>query len=283
MGGEGPCWLCEGRDSRACVICGPVATSTEGPSGEKLLGQDGWCALDDSKDERFGGWVQTSTEELHVQILQEAEAQLQQGQAEAALQSLQRALRTGAAQVASFRTITRSCRLGCSFRRRMPQELHCLTSMIRARCHLLQQDYTAVVEDCKQFGRLEEEILGTMRGEELKKAQEQVGLAEVAAFVQRLGCAAEIAVNCRTKVTQGLAFKMVVDHAERALKGLQPCPEHLLGLKPLRAHLHLSRAQACLELELWTKAKEDALAALRLDAGLREAEYFVRAADARSW
>lgn len=29
----GPCWLCEGRDSRACVICGPVATSTEGPSG----------------------------------------------------------------------------------------------------------------------------------------------------------------------------------------------------------------------------------------------------------
>ncbi|CAK9112010.1 unnamed protein product [Durusdinium trenchii] len=187
------------------------------------------------------------------------------------------------AQVASFRTITRSCRLGCSFRRRMPQELHCLTSMIRARCHLLQQDYTAVVEDCKQFGRLEEEILGTMRGEELKKAQEQVGLAEVAAFVQRLGCAAEIAVNCRTKVTQGLAFKMVVDHAERALKGLQPCPEHLLGLKPLRAHLHLSRAQACLELELWTKAKEDALAALRLDAGLREAEYFVRAADARSW
>ena len=27
----------------------------------------------------------------------------------------------------------------------------------------------------------------------------QVGLAEVAAFVQRLGCAAEIAVNCRTK------------------------------------------------------------------------------------
>ncbi|CAK9112047.1 unnamed protein product, partial [Durusdinium trenchii] len=224
----GPCWLCEGRDSRACVICGPVATSTEGPSGvgrpravlvrlglelrvkrEKLLGQDGWCALDDSKDERFGGWVQTSTEELHVQILQEAEAQLQQGQAEAALQSLQRALRTGGKLQDDNK------------------ELHCLTSMIRARCHLLQQDYTAVVEDCKQFGRLEEEILGTMRGEELKKAQEQVGLAEVAAFVQRLGCAAEIAVNCRTKVTQGLAFKMVVDHAERALKGLQPCPEDL--------------------------------------------------------
>ncbi|CAK9112008.1 unnamed protein product [Durusdinium trenchii] len=223
MGGEGPCWLCEGRDSRACVICGPVATSTEGPSGEKLLGQDGWCALDDSKDERFGGWVQTSTEELHVQILQEAEAQLQQGQAEAALQSLQRALRTGGKLQDDNK------------------ELHCLTSMIRARCHLLQQDYTAVVEDCKQFGRLEEEILGTMRGEELKKAQEQVGLAEVAAFVQRLGCAAEIAVNCRTKVTQGLAFKMVVDHAERALKGLQPCPEHLLGLKPLRADARTPR------------------------------------------
>ena len=57
----------------------------------ELIGQDGWGG--DARDLSFGDWVQSSTEELHWQLLLEAQASLKAGELAQALLVLERALR----------------------------------------------------------------------------------------------------------------------------------------------------------------------------------------------
>ena len=53
------------------MVCGDVLQVSE---AKELVGQDGWAT--DVRDLRFGDWVQSSTEELQWQLLQEAQVGL---------------------------------------------------------------------------------------------------------------------------------------------------------------------------------------------------------------
>ncbi|CAJ1344012.1 unnamed protein product [Effrenium voratum] len=253
--GEGPCWLCEGRDSSACVICGPERPVEEGAS---LLGQDGWCCQEDS-EARFGGWTKTTTEDLYWELLLETEALLR-SDSNLALERAERCARN-LEQLSSDQVA----------------QLRCLAYAQLARCHLARQEYTLLVEDCKRYARLREEAEGSL----LEKFE-----AEVAPLgpLATLGAAAELATSCRAAVTDGFAPKVVLDHASRALSGVQLLPLSAFpGLPALRAHLYASRCQACLELEKWREAKQDATSALQCDPDMKEAKYLLRAAESESW
>ncbi|CAE8600096.1 unnamed protein product, partial [Polarella glacialis] len=99
-----------------------------------------------------------------------------------------------------------------------------------------------------------------------------------------LGAAAEIACQCRDRVGHGFAPKIVLDHTSKAIQGLRHLQAPVFpGLNSLRAHLHVSRAQAGLELERWEEAKQDATAALDYDPAFREAQYMLKSAEDQEW
>jgi len=270
------CWLCEGRDSAACVICAPAASACGQTSA--FVGQDGW-ACDDSRDARFGNWTCSSVEDANLQLLSDSEALLQRGDASAAFERAEQCCRSMEDRLSGGRGPLR-------YQEAKPGELEllCLAWAQRIRASLVRQNYSSMVEDTKKFSRLHEEIVGGAEPDLLHKFEKQVTGASVVDHIEVLGAAAELASQCRDRVARGYAPKIVLDHASKAVAGLQPLPgSDFPGLSCLRAHLHVSRAQAHLELELWKQAKEDASAALRFDPSLAEAKYMLKAAECESW
>ncbi|CAE7507696.1 unnamed protein product [Symbiodinium natans] len=275
------CWLCEGRDSAACVICGPPSVAQTCGQTSTLVGQDGWCC-DDSRDERFGNWTYSSVEDINLQLLSDSEALLRQGDASGSFERAEQCSRGMEERLSEGR----GGRLDFQAAAAKPGELEmlCLGQVQRIRSSLAQQNYPRVVEDTKKFSKLHEEIVSGGAPDILHKFEKQVTGALVVDHIEVLGAAAELAIQCRDRVARGYAPKTVLDHASKAVTGLQPLPANdFPGLGFLRAHLHVSRAQAYLELELWEQAKEDASAAMRCDPSVPEARYLLKAAECESW
>jgi len=267
----------------------PERAQTHREESAALLGQDGWCCLDDPDDARYGGWTHTTLEDLNVQLLCEAEALLRRGDVKAheicdrccrkLEQHLQNGIVPGAPHVKALSAAGEA-------------ELLCLAVAQRVRCCLLKQDFQAMVNDSKMFGRLHEEIVDAGKPALLHELERRVlesvpGLAPEANFLGHVilvGAAAELAVQCRERVGNGYMPQTVLDHALRAVNGLQTLDVAVFpGLNSLRAHLHVSRAQACLELEMWTDAAQEAKAALERDASFKEAEFLLKAAKTEEW
>jgi len=170
--------------------------------------------------------------------------------------------------------------------RRGELEVLCLALAQRARCCLIREDYLMVVDDCKRFGRIYEEVLES-GNPDLLHEREKVLLGPATTAIGHLtvlGAAAEIAVQCRDRVGAGFAPKVVRDHAMKAIVGLKSLDKAAFpGLDSLRAHICISRAQAALELEKWEEAREDSLAALAYNPDFREAQYMLQAAERQEW
>merc|ERR1711971_770341 len=90
----------------------------------------------------------------------------------------------------------------------------------------------------------------------------------------------DIAQQCRNRVGGGHKLKVVLEHTNKALQGINLLSSvAFLGLDSLRAHIHVTRAQASLELGNWSEAKKDAAKALEYDPTFSEAEYMRSAAE----
>ncbi|CAE7814093.1 unnamed protein product, partial [Symbiodinium necroappetens] len=277
---QGPLWiLLDKREPRPIAASPPEASCGCGEKTSAFVGQDGW-ACDDSRDARFGNWTCSSVEDANLQLLSDSEALLQRGDPSAAFERAEQCCRGLEDRLSAGR------RGPLCYQEAKPGELEllCLAWAQRIRASLLLQNYSSMVEDAKKFSRLHEEIVGGGEPDLLHKFEKQVTGASVVDHIEVLGAAAELASQCRDRVARGYAPKIVLDHASKAVAGLQPLPGNdLPGLSSLRAHLHLSRAQAHLELELWNQAKEDASSALRFDPSLAEAKYMLKAAECESW
>mmetsp|Transcript_37540 Transcript_37540/g.69977 ORF Transcript_37540/g.69977 Transcript_37540/m.69977 type:complete len:288 (+) Transcript_37540:67-930(+) len=281
LGGD-TCWLCEGRDSAACVICGPPAVANACGQSSARVGQDGWCC-DDARDERFGNWTHATVEEINLQLLRDSEALLQASGAEVpeALERAELCCRNMEERLTDARARLRSYEEANSGE----PELLALALGQRVRCKLFAQQYAAVVEDSKKFARVHEEIASATT-DILKRFVKEVSPSGTLGVdqIEIVGAAAELALQCRDRVSRGFSPKLVLDHATKAVNGLHSLQEtEFPGLGHLRAHIYTSRAQACLELEMWAQAKQDASAALECDASLAEAKYFLKAAESESW
>ncbi|CAE7735540.1 unnamed protein product, partial [Symbiodinium pilosum] len=152
-GSSDVCWLCEGRDSAACVICGPPIAASSCGQSSALVSQDGWCC-DDSRDERFGNWTHASVEEVNLKLLEDSEALLLAGNASAALDMAEQCCRTMEDRLSG------GGRRALRYQEAKPGEIEllCLAWVQRIRSSLLQQNYKAMVDDTKKFAKLYEEI-----------------------------------------------------------------------------------------------------------------------------
>lgn len=296
------CWFCNNTEPEACPVCNVGQKPVEDKSKASLavVGQDGWCAPEDA---RFKGWVSQSLEAHSLQILQESEAKLKQGDWKSALESVDRVCRAleqhiniadGKAKPPEGAPV--------ALVRRGERELLCFVFAHRARCQLLKQDYPILVDDCKRFGRLYNQVLDsgdhrTLQQQEQKvlsvkeehdseapaKASQEAS-PKVLGHMVVLGAAAEIASQCRDRVGRGFAPALVLDNTAKALRGLELLDfKAFPGLNALRAHLRVTRSQASLELQHWAEAKKDAELALTCDPGFREAEYLLKAAEDQEW
>uniref|UniRef100_A0A7S2BPS8 KIF-binding protein n=1 Tax=Alexandrium andersonii TaxID=327968 RepID=A0A7S2BPS8_9DINO len=175
------------------------------------------------------------------------------------------------------------------FLRRGERELLALAFAHRGRCHLLKQDYRQVIDDTKRFIRLYEMLidegnLAAMHEHEKKVLSTHEPGATFIGNMPLLSAACEIANQCRERVGNGFAPKVVLEHSRKAIEGLEPLDFMVFpGLNALRAHLHVTRAHAALELERWEEAKEDAEMALACDPSFKEAEYMKQSAENEEW
>merc|ERR1712232_1423018 len=115
-------------------------------------------------------------------------------------------------------------------------------------------EYGALVDDCKVFGCVYDDIVDGGHPDRLHKQEQKLfGMtttADEASFLDHitlLGAAGEIASQCRERVGNGYAPKTVLVHTLKAIEGLRPLSAQIFpGLQSLRAHIHVSRAHACL-------------------------------------
>mmetsp|Transcript_86698 Transcript_86698/g.269784 ORF Transcript_86698/g.269784 Transcript_86698/m.269784 type:complete len:298 (+) Transcript_86698:89-982(+) len=291
-GGEGAdvCWYCGGADPEACPVC-----STPKPQDREeairsettaVHGQDGWAVPDDPKQEERGR-VETP-EGYNIALLCESEGHLRDGNWEPARELSHRACMNLERHIDACEGRGTPGQLR-PFVRRGERELLALAFAHRARCGLLKQDYREVIDDSKRFARIYAVIVDAGNPELMHKQERKVlgAHAPGASFIGKmtlLGAACEIASQCRDRVGNGFAPKIVLEHAKRAIDGLETLDFMVFpGLNSLRAHLYITRAHAGLELGMWEQAKEDAELALACDPTFTEAEYMKQSAEDQEW
>lgn len=285
VGGE-PCWFCHGQDDEVCPVCTVAKTDKMEESGA-LCGQDGWCSLEDPEElSKKSGWQVTTIEGFNLKLLCQAEDLLRKEDAEGAFDLANRVCRNLEKHLDAVEGRSTKDATVRALLRRGEREVFCLSFSERARCLLLKQDFKQVVEDCNRYSRVLETV--TEKGDvKLLHQHEKKIMKEgrsALGNIPILGAAAEIAHQCRDRVAHGFGPKLVLDHSQRALNGLQALERRAFpGLDALRAHLHVTRAQALLELERWEEAKEEAKTALELDRKVKEADYMLQCAERQEW
>jgi len=311
------CWFCNGLNSDACAVCG-VAAEPENPDTairketEGVHGQDGWCL----PGENNGGRAQKKTletpEEYNFKILEESEQTLRSGDADAAEKALLLARRAernmrkhlkaanadGVAPM--WRKYEKDLRkdMGAPDEpavapvlQRGERELAPISYAQVIRCLILKQEYKEAVEECKWFTHFYKQVVKSGNPVKLHKQERQLlepyvdnSSCTFLGHMETLKDSLEVALLCRERVGQGHAPKLVLDNTRKAIDALDPVSVVAVpGLDTLRAHLHVTRAHAALELERWDVAKEDAELALAYDPRFSEAEYMRQSAEAKEW
>eukprot|EP00418_Pyrodinium_bahamense_P024182 CAMPEP_0179143052 /NCGR_PEP_ID=MMETSP0796-20121207/68769_1 /TAXON_ID=73915 /ORGANISM="Pyrodinium bahamense, Strain pbaha01" /LENGTH=297 /DNA_ID=CAMNT_0020843027 /DNA_START=33 /DNA_END=926 /DNA_ORIENTATION=- len=297
MGGEeatdddASCWYCGGANPETCpVCCTPQAEDREEAIRKEsaaVIGQDGWVCPEDADLEAQR--KAASPEAYNLKLLCESESHLHNGEWEAALELSDRCCRNLELHVEACEGAVAAPGQMRPFLRRGERELLALAFAHRARCHLLKQDYRMVILDGKRFVKLYEWIVEGGNPATMHQQEKQVlnALDPGAAFMGNmplLAAACEIANQCRERVGNGFAPKVVLEHTRKAIEGLEPLDFMVFpGLNSLRAHLYITRAHAALELERWEEAKEDAELALACDPSFKEAEYMKQSAENEEW
>lgn len=289
--GDECCWYCGGTNPDTCPVCSTAkvedrADAVRNETAE-VIGQDGWCCPEDiGFEERVKA---ASPEAYNLKLLSESESHLRDGDWQRALELSERACRNLELHIQAAEGKANVPGQFRPFLRRGEQELLALCFAHRGRCYLLKQDYLQVIDDVKRFARLYEMIVegGTpaaMHDHEKKVLSTHEPGATFIGNMPLLAAACEIANQCRDRVGNGFAPKVVLEHSRKAIDGLEPLDFMVFpGLNALRAHLHVTRAHAALELERWEDAKEDAELALACDPTFKEAEYMKQSAENEEW
>eukprot|EP00444_Apocalathium_aciculiferum_P046845 CAMPEP_0183502630 /NCGR_PEP_ID=MMETSP0371-20130417/4363_1 /TAXON_ID=268820 /ORGANISM="Peridinium aciculiferum, Strain PAER-2" /LENGTH=313 /DNA_ID=CAMNT_0025697391 /DNA_START=51 /DNA_END=989 /DNA_ORIENTATION=- len=309
----GQCWYCEGSNPEACPVCAACvpeqescrASSGEGPAfrhggseGRSQQRADEAKRLPACQEDQLA--VET-LEEVNLCLLHASERHVRNGDAQSAhdvasacLSNLMAhfgAPQPGAPQPRAARPIIRAGE----------RELLCLAFAQFARCCLLRQSYFDLADYCersckvfdavRQMGglatllRQERTLLGDDGGDDGKGGGGSgAGVGLVGAPLAALGAAAAAAVRGRERVGHGFAPEAVLEQTRSGLEGVRPLSCRVfLGLDSLRAHLHVTRSQAFLEMERWAEAKEEATLALECDSSFKEAEYMLESAQNEEW
>lgn len=269
------CWYCHGLNE-ACLVCSAEQT----PESRTSAGQDGWVhpAPWESEQKRCAG----THEVVNLRLLTESEEFLRRRLWREAHDIVNRVVRSLENHDASWNE-DRVMSMASGER-----EALCLAFAQRARCLLLKHDYDEAIGDCKRFSLLYSEIMKDGDSERLHHQERQIlhfspGRTFLGDIVT-LRAALEIVVQCRRRVEEGFAPKLVVDHTAKALIGVGRLEfTSFPGLEVLQAHLHCTRAQAALELRNWVDARQDAEFALALDPNFLEAGYLRQAAIDEEW
>lgn len=308
MSGEDEiCWACGGLDSSACVVCnipepGAVneieesSSDNEDPINDRQDSQAHPLEVqkEDPKQESVGlnplmMQLVDNPRDYNLSLLVQSEGYLHNNNWETALELTNRCCRNLEKHIAACDGQGFQPGETLPLIYRGERELLCLAFAHRSRCFLLKQDYVQVIDDCKRFSRFCEGVFEGGNPEIMRKFEQDVisDYASGSTFLGQMpiiGAAAEIANQCRERVGSGWAPKLVLDHTQKAISGLEPLNFRIFpGLNSLRAHLHVTRAHACLELEMWDDAKIDAEAALACDPQFTEAQYMLESAENEEW